>query len=478
MLNSSPTVKYRPLTVSGPPPPTLAKPAGIWKRLHILKVILVVGFLLTILNLFNYGFDKKFEKLSFLRNSNNITQQLQNPLHTTSRQVIYHMLCRYVCSLWNNTSVSYTQTYIYAYIICNCRAISPSAFNNFGPKRLRPNVENDLIRPEPAKEDGLVLRNDRSNATRTIIPTISGSRVFKNSFKNSTFTTESSSTQDHSQTDLQEQPLAIIKSVPNEVQVASSTPSRPPSPLVPQTEKRTLQENSVVDLKDHLILSQSQQRPTIPSILKLGAPNSINQEEEKERLRTKTDPYLVLNATARTKFSGYIQTTSAQSVTFLSKLMTKLGINACPECPPDLHGPLEVNLTKDTVAAVETHLRRFLLPGGWYRPPECNAKDRVAIIIPFRDREEHLPILLKNLHPMLMRQQVNYGIFVVEETMADPFNRASLMNIGFLEASKMHNWDCFIFHDVDLIPLDDRNLYRCPEQPRHMSVAIDVFDYK
>lgn len=75
-------------------------------------------------------------------------------------------------------------------------------------------------------------------------------------------------------------------------------------------------------------------------------------------------------------------------------------------------------------------------------------------------------------------QPVNYGLFVVEETKSDPFNRASLMNVGFLEANKMGNWDCFIFHDVDLIPLDDRNLYRCPEQPRHMSVAVDVFDFK
>lgn len=207
--------------------------------------------------------------------------------------------------------------------------------------------------------------------------------------------------------------------------------------------------------------------------------NTTTQTDDEARLQFKTDPTPIAGLSSATpKFTGYIQTTSTRSVTFLSKLMTKLGINSCPDTPPDLHGPLEVNLTKDTVAAVETQLRPYLLPGGWYRPIECNAKDRVAIIIPFRDREQHLPILLKNLHPMLMRQQVNYGIFVVEETKADPFNRASLMNVGFLEANKMDNWDCFIFHDVDLIPLDDRNLYRCPEQPRHMSVAIDIFDYK
>jgi hypothetical protein len=58
------------------------------------------------------------------------------------------------------------------------------------------------------------------------------------------------------------------------------------------------------------------------------------------------------------------------------------------------------------------------------------------------------------------------------------FNRAKLMNIGFLEALKQNDYQCFIFHDVDLIPEDDRNLYTCPEQPRHMSVAIDKFGYR
>ena len=38
--------------------------------------------------------------------------------------------------------------------------------------------------------------------------------------------------------------------------------------------------------------------------------------------------------------------------------------------------------------------------------------------------------------------------------------------------------DCSVFHDVDLLPEDDRNLYTCPDQPRHMSVAVDKFKYK
>lgn len=79
---------------------------------------------------------------------------------------------------------------------------------------------------------------------------------------------------------------------------------------------------------------------------------------------------------------------------------------------------------------------------------------------------------------MLTRQQLDYGIFVIEQAENETFNRAKLMNVGYMEANKIYNWQCFIFHDVDLLPEDDRNLYSCPAQPRHMSVAIDKFHYK
>ena len=54
------------------------------------------------------------------------------------------------------------------------------------------------------------------------------------------------------------------------------------------------------------------------------------------------------------------------------------------------------------------------------------------------------------------------------------------MNIGFLESLKMSKnmWDCFVFHDIDLLPEDRRNIYSCPEYPKHMSSAVSKFDYK
>jgi hypothetical protein len=64
--------------------------------------------------------------------------------------------------------------------------------------------------------------------------------------------------------------------------------------------------------------------------------------------------------------------------------------------------------------------------------------------------------------------------------LTNPFNRGMLMNIGFTEALRLRSFDCFVFHDVDLLPEDDRNSYACPEvgEPRHLSVAINTFGYR
>jgi hypothetical protein len=161
-----------------------------------------------------------------------------------------------------------------------------------------------------------------------------------------------------------------------------------------------------------------------------------------------------------------------------SSIMKVFGINQCPVTPPDLAGPIEVDTSPEYLESVEKRLATKVLAGGRYKPEECRARDRVAIVIPFRDRKQHLPILLKNLHPFLMKQQINYGIFLIEQSSDGNFNRAKLFNVGFVEALKLFDWDCFIFHDVDLLPLDDRNLYTCPDQPRHMSVAVDTFGFK
>ena len=52
------------------------------------------------------------------------------------------------------------------------------------------------------------------------------------------------------------------------------------------------------------------------------------------------------------------------------------------------------------------------------------------------------------------------------------------MNAGFLEALKLDSdLDCFVFADVDLIPIHLCNIYECSQQPRHLAVNIDTFNY-
>jgi hypothetical protein len=52
---------------------------------------------------------------------------------------------------------------------------------------------------------------------------------------------------------------------------------------------------------------------------------------------------------------------------------------------------------------------------GRYHPEECKALQRVAILIPHRNREKHLIYLLEHLHPFLQRQQLDYGIYIIHQ---------------------------------------------------------------
>jgi hypothetical protein len=86
---------------------------------------------------------------------------------------------------------------------------------------------------------------------------------------------------------------------------------------------------------------------------------------------------------------------------------------------------------------------------------------KAAVIIPFRDRAPHLEQLLPVLTGFLNKQQIKFEIIVVEQTAEKPFNRGKLKNVG--AAFSASDCDYFIFHDVDLIPIEAD--YRCPSSP-------------
>lgn len=99
----------------------------------------------------------------------------------------------------------------------------------------------------------------------------------------------------------------------------------------------------------------------------------------------------------------------------------------CPTRPPTLLGNVRVILKEPPTLAGIGRIHNDLALGGRFKPPSCRSKDRVAIIVPFRDREEHLRTFLFNILPFLKRQQIEFNIFVIEQGSAskeEPFNRA------------------------------------------------------
>ncbi|KZS16554.1 Beta-1,4-galactosyltransferase 6 [Daphnia magna] len=113
-------------------------------------------------------------------------------------------------------------------------------------------------------------------------------------------------------------------------------------------------------------------------------------------------------------------------------------------------------------------------PGGKYQTKECQSRSKIAIVVPLRNRTEHLQVFLRYMHPFLQRQQLDYAIIVAEQTEGSLFNRGALMNVGFKEAQLLDNFQCFFFHDVDNLPENDGNPYSCPEdgKPRHMTFSL------
>ncbi|TKS83978.1 Rho GTPase-activating protein 31 [Collichthys lucidus] len=149
----------------------------------------------------------------------------------------------------------------------------------------------------------------------------------------------------------------------------------------------------------------------------------------------------------------------------------------CPEESPLLRGAVPLSF-ESSLKLKDVERENRQVTEGEYEPTDCTARQSVAILIPHRSRERHLLYLLHHLHPFLQRQQIHYAIYVIQQAGDATFNRAKLLNVGYLEALKDHTWDCFIFHDVDLVPENDHNFYMCDEQPKHLVVGRNVTGYK
>eukprot|EP00242_Pyramimonas_sp_CCMP2087_P005724 CAMPEP_0198216280 /NCGR_PEP_ID=MMETSP1445-20131203/56322_1 /TAXON_ID=36898 /ORGANISM="Pyramimonas sp., Strain CCMP2087" /LENGTH=401 /DNA_ID=CAMNT_0043892431 /DNA_START=172 /DNA_END=1374 /DNA_ORIENTATION=- len=96
---------------------------------------------------------------------------------------------------------------------------------------------------------------------------------------------------------------------------------------------------------------------------------------------------------------------------------------------------------------------------------------RLAIIVPYRGRADHLSTFTRYMHAYLQQQRVAFRIYVVEQLRSSeawshsgsvqPFNRGWLLNQGFLAAER-DNFTYVALHDVDMLPVGVDYSY-----PRH-----------
>ena len=78
---------------------------------------------------------------------------------------------------------------------------------------------------------------------------------------------------------------------------------------------------------------------------------------------------------------------------------------------------------------------------------------KLGVIVPYRNRYEHLQEFKKSIVIYLESKNIDFKIIIVEQDNAKLFNRGMLCNIGFVEAQK-ENCDYIVIHDVDMIPID------------------------
>jgi hypothetical protein len=85
---------------------------------------------------------------------------------------------------------------------------------------------------------------------------------------------------------------------------------------------------------------------------------------------------------------------------------------------------------------------------------ETTSKATIAIIIPHRNRIDHLKKFIEWINK-LDKKQNKFDLYIIDQNNFDRFNRGLLLNIGYYIAHKNYSYDRYIFHDVDSYPTQE-----------------------
>jgi hypothetical protein len=129
------------------------------------------------------------------------------------------------------------------------------------------------------------------------------------------------------------------------------------------------------------------------------------------------------------------------------------------------------------------------MAAAWTEPESSRYAKRLAIIVPYRDRAEHLALFVPHMLTYFERDKLDrhiaFSIHIVEQHGHEPFNRGKLLNCGY---SIARGADYFCFHDVDYLPIwadyswspnPARLIWhglRLQEDPQSFFGAVTLFD--
>tara|TARA_B110000003_G_C16652024_1_gene534599 strand:+ start:373 stop:1842 length:1470 start_codon:yes stop_codon:yes gene_type:complete len=98
---------------------------------------------------------------------------------------------------------------------------------------------------------------------------------------------------------------------------------------------------------------------------------------------------------------------------------------------------------------------------------------KLGVIVPYRDRPQQLKRFVKHMENYL--KDIDYEIFVIEQSDNKSFNRGKLLNVGYKLACDK-SCDYFVFHDIDMLPQDVD--YSYSEKPLHLATHLQEHDYE
>ena len=99
--------------------------------------------------------------------------------------------------------------------------------------------------------------------------------------------------------------------------------------------------------------------------------------------------------------------------------------------------------------------------------------EKLAIVVPYRNRKEHLDKFLPAMESCSFLDGIDYEILIVEQEEGKPFNRGKILNVGAVYSK---NSAYYCFHDVDMLPLSSD--YSYVSAPTHLASEAEQFGFK